>query len=400
MCDIRTVTSVESWDEVGERVRQARLASRMSQAELAVALGIDRTAVARVEGGQRQVSALELFRLSEVLGVPIGHFVARPPAAVVSRRRELVEDADGVTRERFRMDARLEAHARDAQWLLAHGFLTAVTGGAAVTGGTGSGGGVVSTAGLDRLGSAEQVGVAQAVALELRDRLGVGREPLGAMAEVCGRVGLHLVVVAGMEAGASLLLEPAGDTADGGVAVGVAVIGADSPPGRRRFTAAHELAHFVLQDEYATDIGVAASRDEREQRIDAFAAEFLLPREGLVAAWDRFGGLPERARLVQVAGSFRVSWSAAVRAAGEAGVIGADGVGRWRSRPPQRGELLEVLGREPVEDLVVGETSPGWRQAVIAAWRAGAVTASRVVELLHGAVTESELPDRDEPDLP
>ena len=90
MCDIHTVSAVESWGEVGARIRQARLASQLSQAELASALGIDRTALARAEGGQRQVSALELFRLSEVLHVPIAHFVTRPPAAVVSQTGNLV----------------------------------------------------------------------------------------------------------------------------------------------------------------------------------------------------------------------------------------------------------------------------------------------------------------------
>jgi Zn-dependent peptidase ImmA (M78 family)/transcriptional regulator with XRE-family HTH domain len=375
MCDIHTVSAVESWSEVGDRIRQARLASRLSQAELASELSIDRTALARVEGGQRQVSALELFRLSEVLHVPIAHFVARAPAAVVSHRRELTDDADQVARARFRMDAALEAHARDAEWLVSQRFLTPSA---------------VSTTGLDRLGLMEQADAPRAVALELRSRLGHGLEPLGSMAAICGRIGLHVLVLEDMEAGASLLLDPG---------VGVAVIGGDSPPGRRRFTAAHELGHFVLQDEYTTDIGVAASRDEREQRIDTFAGEFLLPRDGLVSAWQRLSEHPARGRLVHVAGTYRVSWSTAVRAAGEAGLVDGDTIGQLQSRVPQRGEFLEVLGQEPTEDLMPGGTSSSWRRAVISAWRSGAITASRTVELLHGAITASELPDREEPDL-
>jgi transcriptional regulator with XRE-family HTH domain/Zn-dependent peptidase ImmA (M78 family) len=370
------VATAESWIEVGARIRQARLASQLSQAELASALGIDRTALARVEGGQRQVSALELFRLSEVLQVPIAHFVTRPPAAVMSHRRELTDDADQVTRARFRLDAALEAHGRDAEWLLSQGFLSPSA---------------VPTTGLGQLGPSGQADAPRTVALELRSRLGCGLEPLGSMADLCGRAGLQVVVVPGMEAGASLLLDPG---------VGVAIVGAESPPGRRRFTAAHELGHFILQDEYTTDIGVAASRDEREQRIDAFAGEFLLPRDGLVAAWERLSQQPPRHRLVHVAGSYRVSWSTALRAAADAGLIDGDALGQWVSRAPQRGEFLEVLGQEPLEDLTPGETSPQWRQAVIAAWRSGIVTASRVVELLHQVITESELPDREEPDLP
>lgn len=67
---------------------------------------------------------------------------------------------------------------------------------------------------------------------------------------------------------------------------------------------------------------------------------------------------------------------------------------------PSAGEFLEVLGQEPPEDLMPGETSPQWRQAVITAWRSGLITASRTVELLHEAITESDLPDREEPDQP
>jgi hypothetical protein len=116
-------------------------------------LSIDRTALARVESGQRQVSALELFRLSEVPHVPIAHFVTRPPAAILSHRRELADDADQVTRARFRLDATLEAHARDAEWLRSQGFLSP------------SG---VPTAGLEQLGPSGRADAPRAVAIELR----------------------------------------------------------------------------------------------------------------------------------------------------------------------------------------------------------------------------------------
>ncbi|WP_372511785.1 ImmA/IrrE family metallo-endopeptidase [Carbonactinospora thermoautotrophica] len=42
-------------------------------------------------------------------------------------------------------------------------------------------------------------------------------------------------------------------------------------------TAAHELGHFVLGDEYSNDVGIHASRQDREQVVEAFAAELLLP---------------------------------------------------------------------------------------------------------------------------
>lgn len=375
-CDIHTVTAVESWGEVGERVRQARLASQLSQADIAVALGIDRTAVARIEGGQRHVTALELFQLSETLGVPIAHFVTRPPVAVVSRRRDLTDDADQITRMRFRVDAALEAHARDAEWLAERGFLAPST---------------VTLSGADGATLVNPLSEPRAAALALRGRLGFGTAPLGSLASICGQLGLHAVVLDGVEGGASLTVDPG---------LGIAIVGGEARPGRRRFTAAHELGHFILQDEYATDVGVAASRDEREQPIDAFAGEFLLPRDALIDRWASLAPLAPRHKLIDIAGRYRVSWSAVVRTALEAGLVSRAEKIELQARLPQRGEFFEVLGQAPDEDLALGETSPQWRQAALTAWRRGVITASRAVELLHGAITESELPDREAEELP
>ena len=367
---------MESWFEIGERIRQARIANRLSQAELATKVAVDRSALARIEGGARHVSAVELFRLADALGLPLGHFVTRPPAAVVSRRQELTEDADQVTRARFRLDAALEAHARDADWLAGDGYLEASPHRGALD------------ACLDP--AADPAG-ARATARAARRVLGVPDGPIDAVADVCGRAGLHLLVVDGLEAGASLLLD------DG---LGVAVIGGADDPGRRRFTAAHELGHYVLKDAYSTDIGVAASKDEREQRIDAFAAEFLLPQDVVAGAWQSSATRPERQRLIELAGTYRVSWSLVLRAAVGAGVLSSADASAMRARSPQRGDFLEVLGHQPADDLPVGTTSELWRRAAFRAWRSGVITSSRTVELLHGVIGADDLPEREDVDLP
>lgn len=375
MCDIRTVKAVESWAEVGERVRQARIMSELSQAELAGKLDIDRSALAKIESGQRQVTALELFRLSDSLGVPIGHFVTRPPTAVTSRRQELNDDADQVTKARFQLDAALEAHARDAEWLAAQGFLLASP--------------ITASADSDYRFSTSEGVDPQAAAQALRSAVGLRLEPIPSMADVCGRAGLHVLVLPELQAGASLTLEPG---------LGVAVVGGMDQPGRRRFTAAHELGHFVLQDEYTTDIGVAASRDEREQAIDAFASEFVVPADAVLANWERLRTLSERQRLVHIAATYRVSWSVALRKACKAGLIDDDIVRSQLAKVPGKGDFLEVLGQEPLPDLMPRQTSPQWVQASMAAWRSGTVTAARALELLHQTIAAADLPDREEPD--
>lgn len=66
---------------VGARVRLARLSRKvkMTQAQLAVKLQledweIDRGNVAKIEVGIREVTDIELYKLSKVLGVPIPWF--------------------------------------------------------------------------------------------------------------------------------------------------------------------------------------------------------------------------------------------------------------------------------------------------------------------------------------
>ena len=96
--------------------------------------------------------------------------------------------------------------------------------------------------------------------------------------------------------------------------------------------------------------------------------------------------------LFKLAGRYRLSWSAVVRLAGRAGLTEPDEAQQLRAHNPVRGDFLAVCGNEPSPDLEVGATGEQWRRAVLAAWNAGAVTAARVVELLHGTITADDLP--------
>jgi transcriptional regulator with XRE-family HTH domain len=362
----------KSWAAVGARAREARLAANMSQTDLAGRLGLDRSALARVESGQRQLTALELFSLADALRLPPAHFMSTTPESVVSRRQDLTEDSDEASRHRFRLDSALEEHARDTAWLGEHGHLPQAE--------------ALLPDPASWSGQGANDNHAREAARLARGALGL-TGPLGGMADVCASAGLHLLVTEGFQSCASMTL---------GDRMGAAVIGGAADPGRRRATAAHELGHFVLQDEYQTDIGVAATRDEREQRIDAFAIEFLLPQANLRAGWESKTELTARARLVVLAAEYRVSWTVAVRSAQQLQLIDKSAARQIITAAPGRGEFIELMGHEPVEDLVVGETSGTWRQAVFRAWRAADITASRAAELLHGLLDEEDLPNRDE----
>jgi len=367
VCDIHTVGTITSQEQLGARIRDARLAHGLSQETLAGKLGMDRSALARVEGGDRRVTALELFAVGEVLGLPLSFFVHESPAAMTSRRAVLDEDAQRFDRERFRLDAFLESHLRDAEDLRTWGFIEPVAS---------------APRGSDA--SAEAV---RELAADARRAMDVPSGPLPPLAEAAEAVGLHLLVVDMDVDGASLT--PA-------IGFGVAVIGGRPAPGRRRFTAAHEIGHHLLGDEYQSDVGVATSRSERERLIDAFATELLLPTDDVIRSWATFPG-DARAKLLRLAADYRVSWSVAVRAAREAQVLPAEDASRLRHATPQLGDFVAVLGRSPAEDLVTGTTGPAWRRAVLAAYTQGRITRPRAVEMLHGALTEAELPAVAEP---
>ncbi|MFG2656070.1 helix-turn-helix domain-containing protein [Streptomyces sp. NPDC048425] len=359
--------AVESWGEIGERIAEARLAAGMSQGDLASKVALDRTAMVRIEAGDRRVSALELSRLAQSLGVPVAHFLSRPPAALVSRRAALEDGSDEATRASYRLDALLEQHARNARWLITEGFLTPPP----------------HTALSQRSEGPVDPG---SLASEARKALGKPTGPLGSMADVAEELGLFLTVVDEAAEGASLLQE----------GYGVAVISGEAQPGRRRWTAAHELGHHLLQDEYHSDAGVAASRDERERQIDRFAECLLMPAQDVQAAWPAAKNDPDAVRLtmLSLAANYRVSWSAVVNRVRRLDLIDGDEARRQKANSPTRGDFLAAIGAQPVPDLEPGATGRMWRKAVLGAWEKGAITAPRTVELLYGAITAADLPTR------
>jgi transcriptional regulator with XRE-family HTH domain len=360
-------------------VRLARTGSRRTQDEVADALGVDRSSVVRMESGQRKVSALELAALAELFDVPLTYLLSplhHDEPAVVSRRTAVADDPDQASRAVWRLGVDLAEHADDVRWLVARGLLPEPE---------------------LRLAEPGSLTDPEAGAERVRAALDLPRGPLPALAGVAERWGLYLLVADRDADGCSMLLdEPAG--------VGVAVIGGQLDPGRRRATAAHELGHHLLGDAYSTDVGVSVQRDPRERAIDAFARALLLPAGDLRAAWaecDTGGEDWQWRALVRIAGSYRVSWTAAVQRARELGLVEDLGVRELAARRPVRGDLLAQLGAVPEEDLPIGATGPGWKRAVLHAYQSDLITAARAVQLLHGEVRDpAELPVRQVTALP
>jgi transcriptional regulator with XRE-family HTH domain len=363
MCDYRTMDGGVEWTDVGERMRLARLAAGLTQEELGAEAGLDRTMIAKIESGSRRIDAMELVRLSSALQVPVD-FLLRSTPLVLSRRAGIIaEDADTeVARESGRLDLALVAWLHDVQQIIELGVLQP---------------GLV----LRAKAAVDSEAAARQLALWVREELGLGSDTIGSLVDLCERAGQYVLVTDVPGEGASVV--------DGDVAV--AVVSLQGDPGRRRATAAHELGHLVIGDEYSSDLGVHSSRADREALLDVFAAELLLPSRVLIAERGA-GETISRDQLIGLAARYRTSWSLAIRQAAQAGVISAEARRDWGRFPPTRSEFMEAVGWAPQPDLAAIRVPPRYAHAVMEAWRQGALTATRVVELLHGQITTADLP--------
>lgn len=331
------------------------MAADLTQAELAGRVGLQRSMITKIEAGERGVDALELWKLADVLGVPLAHLITSPSSAIVSRRAALLDESDEAGRLRYLLDVDLEEHSRRVTWLVDGGWLRPPESPFRAPAGT-----------------AEE---ARDGARRARQALGAGRAPLGDLAGVAEAFGCYLAVVDRAADGASLSSGP----------WGAAVIGGRVEPGRRRMTAAHELGHHVLGDEYSSDVGVAASRDEREAAVQAFAVELLLPRDVVLAGLQGAEGDDRFSALLQLAAAYRVSWSVVLAVAEQVGLGQAD-ARRLRARQPVDTDFLRVVGELPRPDLSPATTGPAYRRAVLTALESERITAARAHELLYGAV--------------
>jgi len=348
----------QDWTDVGDRIRAARTAAGISQTRLAEAVGLDRTMVVKIEAGTRRIDALELVRIASALDVPLTHFVGPQPPVLSRRTVGLTEDTETeVGRESNRLDIALASWIADLRQLIALNVFAL-------------------RPPLTYPSQVHTVEDARDAARWLRRRQDLGDRPIASLMDVCSAAGQSVLVTDVHGDGASAV--------DGDLAA--AVVSRHGDPGRRRATAAHELGHLVLGDEYSSDLGVHASRAEREALIDAFAAELLVP----ASVFARLRTPVERGQLLGIAATYRTSWSLVLR---QADLAGAGPVPRqWSQSKPTRAEFMEALGWTPLPDLDSVRVPPSVADAVMRAWREGLITRSRALELMHGQLQEADLP--------
>ena len=346
--------------DLGRHIADARTEAGLTQADLAARVGLERTALVRIESGDRKVSATELVVIAGALDRPVDWFFAEPPAAVVSRRRDPA--VGGFSRA---LDRALENAARDVAFLEDRRLLLSA-----------------ERSVRNAPASFED---AENLARSVRAEAGQPDGPLLDLQSVAESLGLL---------GFSIALGPdAGDAAYVEVGnFGVAVINGMTDPGRRRFSLAHELGHHLTGDAYEPSPRLGASDTER--MFNAFAAHLLMPRSSVLSIWDEFSARSPRLAAIAVAVRFSVSWTAACNQLKNLGLIDSREQERLLGDDLRRGELFEFGERFAVE-LEPPSVPAAYAQAVVSAYRKRQLTAAKTVELLHRSVGEADLPEPD-----
>ena len=332
----------------------------MTQEALADAVGLNRTAVTRLERGERKLNVTELVAVAAALGQPLSYFVADPVPAVVSRRRDTAH-AHSTTRL---LDLRLEQFALDVREMLAMELLRPV----------------------DRPVKARVPRTheeAEGTATTVRRRLDIGSDPIEDLGQVCESLGLLVFSTPLGETGPDGgCVELGGDT----LALGASVVNSDSPAGRRRMTLTHELGHWLFGDAY--DLEASA---KSEQMINSFAIHLLAPRAGVLRVWEEHSQWSPRDRALAIGAAFRLSWSATLGQIRNLQLIGYDEYRTLSEYEPRSGDYLR-LGLAWSDELSSDYLSPGFVSAVLGGYVSRRLTSDRALELLRGTLPSHELP--------
>ncbi|AXK86299.1 ImmA/IrrE family metallo-endopeptidase [Nocardia farcinica] len=354
--------------ELGDRIAQARSRHGLTQAQLAAAIGIDRSALAKIEGGTRRVSALELAGIAEELGERIEWFVLPSPPAIVSHRN--LQEPGTPSPE---IDKLLERLAWNVEFMTEHD----------------------RALGLDgpvQMAKPGSIAEAEEAARSARERLGLDdAEPARDIGRKMGELGL---LVFSFELGAdaadaaSLLLR----------AGGIALINGSLQVGRRRLALAHEFGHYLFADEYTVDwrLGAAADTGAWETRLDRFARAVLLPVRSLPARWREYAATEGvRTAAVRLASDYQVDMTTLAQRLLELEVIEAKQAGFIRTVRTTAADIVE-FDLVPRHELEPPYLSHRYQKSVLRLLRAGVVSTARAADLLFDTIEEGELPGPDQ----
>lgn len=316
-------------EHIGQRLRAARERAGMTQAEAAVELGVSRPILIAIEKGTRNATAAELVKLAELYDRPLSEVLrpSEPPVAIGARFRTALASTPGAEE----IEHSIQELERNADH-----YLDLLRRSASSLPGHSPGARLVD--GLDTSVAAETL------AMDERTRLGLGDGPVDRLRETLEiEVGLRIFVIRLPRniSGLFVYLDPLG---------GCVAVNANHPRERRRWTKAHEYAHFIVNRNKPeiTEIPGRKRLSESERFADAFAANFLMPRTGLIRRFSELkrskAGRVTPASLVQLAHSYGVSVQAMTIRIEDLGLIPAGTWDKLKDHDFQPRKAAERLG--------------------------------------------------------
>lgn len=246
---------------LGARLQDARRARNLTQEAVAERLGFARTTLVAIEKGERRVTAHEIRQLAELYGRKVGDFVGHRVVTedLVPQFRTTLRDPDSsgplqsVTEQLQRLSERYAE--LETMWAapLARNYPP-----------------VSELSGTPPELAGEELATAE------RNRLGLGDGPVGNLRDrLESDIGLRMFYI-------EMPAKVAGLFAYNDTLGGCIAINAHHPPGRQRWTLAHEYAHF-LTSRFSPEVTCLdeKKRAPREVLADSFARNFLMPAAGL-----------------------------------------------------------------------------------------------------------------------
>lgn len=265
-------------NELARRLRAAREEAGISQQEAADTIGVHRTAISQMEAGNRSVSTLELTQLAALYGEPVTWFLseqnARDEDVLVALHRAApgLENAPQAKRE-----------VNQCLALCREGVELQRTLGQTPRKGPPTYSLPVPQTAWDAIAQGQRV------ADEERHRLDLGTRPITSLGA--------LIVDQGIWASGADLPENMSGLFLSHASIGLAIfVNTSHVRARRRFSYAHEYAHALLDRDRPVTVSSADNATEFvEKRANAFAAAFLMPKDGAAEALEALGkGQPSR----------------------------------------------------------------------------------------------------------
>jgi Zn-dependent peptidase ImmA (M78 family)/DNA-binding XRE family transcriptional regulator len=355
-------------NEIGERLRLARDAADLTQAQAADAVDMARTTLVAIEQGQRRVRMEELQKLAKLYGSSANALLRTEAVHVdlTPKFRKLVGDRDESSRAASHLLADLAKAEVELENLL----------------------GVHRTRNYPAERSIMPGNVliqAEQDALEVRQRLGLGLAPIADM-----------VTLLELELGVRVYVRRLNTRISGLFAyddkMGACILlNANHPRERRALSAAHELGHLVSTRREADVLDDRSpERTPEERYCNAFARNFLMPAR---AVMQKFKEVTAGARrltrrhIIVLAHAFGVSREALVRRLEELRLT-KSGTWDWFE---ENGGITDDQARQVLGDLVRVDaqkadadrpTTLRLNMLAAEAWQQGLLSEGQLIRLL------------------